>query len=273
MIGVLGILRVIAMSLFIMITVGPMGFVWVRKLLKKLMGKRGHVRLLHFTTYVLRYLWGAKVNLIGKIPEDGLLLANHTGWGDGIFIRYYFLISIVIKSELTDTPLKKFIFADSMASVATDRSNKRSMVESLGKMREDLEELSPLWFMFPEGKTSDGLQVLPFKSSLISMVFDENSKPVKDVYPVVLFYTKSNGKYMDKNMIKYYSRQGADNVFEHLKRIMCRRSVEVNLTVLPKVPQEFLSNRKTVAAYAHKQVSEFYNEQLEKNEVLAKEAL
>jgi 1-acyl-sn-glycerol-3-phosphate acyltransferase len=94
--------------------------------------------------------------------------------------------------------------------------------------------------IFPEGTTSDGTGLLPFKSSLLSAL-----EPVPQgvaVQPVLLDYGA------EAAAIAWIGEEhGLDNFLRILAR---RRPVEVCVRFLPVLTGEALANRKTMAAAA-----------------------
>jgi 1-acyl-sn-glycerol-3-phosphate acyltransferase len=98
--------------------------------------------------------------------------------------------------------------------------------------------------IFPEGTTSDGTGLLPFKSSLLSAF--EPLPPGIAVQPVMLDYGP------DAAQIAWVGEEhGLDNF---LRILASRRPVPVTVHFLPPLVGEQLANRKTMAQAAREAI-------------------
>lgn len=106
-------------------------------------------------------------------------------------------------------------------------------------MREALRETGTL-VIFPEGTTSDGTGVLPFKSSLLSAL--GGAPAGTTVQPVLLDYGRQSAS---------LAWVGDDPGPANFLRILARgRPVDVTVVFLPALAGAQLENRKTIAAAA-----------------------
>ncbi|ABG32202.1 1-acyl-sn-glycerol-3-phosphate acyltransferase [Roseobacter denitrificans] len=126
----------------------------------------------------------------GPAKTAGALVANHSSWLD-IFVlnattRAYF----VSKAEVAAWPGIGWL-ARATGTVFIERSRAKAAQQAL-VFAQRLGAGHRLLF-FPEGTSSDGLRVLPFKSSLFAAFFVPELHHVIQVQPVSLRYTAPEG--------------------------------------------------------------------------------
>ena len=125
------------------------------------------------------------------------------------------------------------------ATVFVARHDRASVAEQVGHVRIALLDTGTL-AIFPEGTTSDGTGLLPFKSSLLSAL-----EPLPEgiaVQPVLLDYGPEAAR------IAWVGEEhGLDNFLRLLAR---RRPIDLTVHFLPVLAGAALANRKTIAAAA-----------------------
>jgi 1-acyl-sn-glycerol-3-phosphate acyltransferase len=113
---------------------------------------------------VLRVL-NAEVQSTGKVPETGLLVSNHLGYLDILVLSALTPSVFVAKRDVKHWPVFGW-FARLGGTLFADRE-RRLQVGELSKELRSVLESGALVILFPEGTSSDGQTVLPFKSSLL----------------------------------------------------------------------------------------------------------
>lgn len=116
---------------------------------------------------ILRVL-DAEVTTRGPIPLKGLLVSNHLSYLDILVISATTPAVFIAKSEVKRWPVFGW-FAILSGSLFVQR-NRRSDVARLNREVARVLDTGGLVVLFPEGTSSDGRQVLPFKSSLLEPV-------------------------------------------------------------------------------------------------------
>jgi 1-acyl-sn-glycerol-3-phosphate acyltransferase len=113
-----------------------------------------------------RWLWifGVRTRVIGKPPTKGLLVANHIGYFDILILSATVPGIFVAKREVGEWPFFG-IGARLGGTLLVDRQNKLAVGEFGERMMEKLAE-NIVITMFPEGTSSDGSGVLPFRTPL-----------------------------------------------------------------------------------------------------------
>jgi 1-acyl-sn-glycerol-3-phosphate acyltransferase len=136
-----------------------------------------------FRGYLLRF-WGKYCCLIiginievkGKIPEPPfLLVSNHLSYID-IFVLFSQLRCLfVAKSDVKTWPLIGFI-VKTCGILFIDRNRKRDVKRVNEKISKNINEHQGI-ILFPEGTTSPGMDILPFRTSLLEF-------PASQAFPV-----------------------------------------------------------------------------------------
>jgi 1-acyl-sn-glycerol-3-phosphate acyltransferase len=109
--------------------------------------------------------------------------------------------------------------------------------------------------LFPEGTTSNGDRVQPFKKSL----FDAAVTTRSDILPLCLRYTGANHEPLtpaNRDAVLYY---GGVSFFQHVPRLLSLKSVDVEVIPLKIIRVHEKDARKGLAAQAHDAISAVYH--------------
>ena len=108
--------------------------------------------------------------------------------------------------------------------------------------------------IFPEGTSSDGNRVLPFKSSLFN-IFEKNLNAKISIQTMTIVYKKINGATMNKLDRKNITWHSNMNLIPNIFNVLKRLSIEVEVIF----NEEFLPNkkydRKKLALYCWKKIN------------------
>lgn len=182
---------------------------------------------------------GLRVHVEGpRVPRGTFLLANHVSWLDIPALAWAAGAAFVGHDGLATAPLLRWLcqMNDTVFIARHDRSSVAAQVEQI---RSAIRETGAL-AIFPEGTTSDGTAVLPFKSSLLSAL-DPAPEGIA-VQPVLLDYGRNAA-----DIAWIGGEQGPANV----RRILARPgSLHVTVRLLPPLAGDALANRKTMAGAA-----------------------
>lgn len=184
---------------------------------------------------------GCDITIVGKPAKHALLLSNHVSWLDipaiawatgSAFVGHSGLASIAVLKTLCSMNDTVFIARHDRGSVADQVEQVRTAIAGTGALT-----------FFPEGTTSDGTGLLPFKSSLLSAV--ENLPEGVPIQPVLLDYAEAPG----------IAWVGEEHGLDNFKRILARgRPVHLTVHFLPPLEGAELTNRKTMAAAAREAI-------------------
>jgi 1-acyl-sn-glycerol-3-phosphate acyltransferase len=117
-------------------------------------------------------LMGVSWRISGIAPQSGplLLVSNHVSWLDVMVLHVACYGRYVAKSEIKSWPVFGRI-AQGIDTLFIERSSRRDAHRVVTDMRQALEQ-GGIMVVFPEGTTSDGLQVLPFHANLFQAAID-----------------------------------------------------------------------------------------------------
>ncbi len=124
---------------------------------------------------VLR-IFGAELTVTGPIPKTGLLVSNHLSYLDVLVLGALAPAVFVAKREVKHWPVFGW-FACAAGTLFTDRE-KRSQVRFLTAALRAVLQTGALVVLFPEGTSSNGQTVLPFKSALLEPAAAADSLPI-----------------------------------------------------------------------------------------------
>lgn len=119
-----------------------------------------------------------------------LYVANHISWSDIVVLGSRILGSFVAKAEVETWPIFGWL-ADLQRTIYVKREARHKASEQSNAIVERLREGANI-ILFPEGTSSEGNMVLPFKTSLFSIT-DTPGLEHLWIQPVTITYTHLNG--------------------------------------------------------------------------------
>lgn len=112
---------------------------------------------------------GAKVTRIGTpLRRDVFFIANHLSWMDILALAGASGTAFVAKAELARAPVVGWL-AKLNRTVFVEREARMNVAEQINQLRE---ALADNWSVtvFPEGTTTDGQSLLPFKTAMLRVL-------------------------------------------------------------------------------------------------------
>jgi len=198
-------------------------------------------------------LWilGLRHVVRGRPVASGALVANHCSWLDILSLRAVRLIYFVSKAEVADWPVIGFITRITGTVFIERRRGEAKRQEEL--LLERIAARQVLAF-FPEGTSTDGLRVLPFKSSLFSAFFHDDHPADLLVQPVTVRYRPNPRSGLPASFYGWWGDMGFE---AHIWQVACRSHGAIAEVIFhePVRPRDF-PNRKTLAVYCHRKVAE-----------------
>ena len=235
------------LAVFLLVTLLGIPFQWLGVTLK-LPYRRSFPHRYH--RFIAR-LFGIHIKVLGPKPGDGvLLLANHTGWLDIVIFSAVAPVSFVAKSEVGSWPFFGTL-ARLQRTVFVERSRRSQTARAKNSIAARLAEGDTL-VLFPEGTSSDGNRVLPFKSALLSAAEAIPSGRVT-VQPVSTAYTGSHGMPMGREGRPFYAWYGDMELVPHLWEVLKTGPLDVVVQFHPPLRLDGM-DRKELAKLAESQV-------------------
>ena len=134
------------------------------------------------------HIAGARVVLEGApLAPHSLVIANHTSWLDILILGGTTATRFVSKAEIGRVPLIGWL-ADQNHTLYIERAERGDAHRQVARIAAALAAPQSL-VVFPEGTTSDGRTLLPFRSTLLHAVAPP--RPDVTVRPVALDYRDS----------------------------------------------------------------------------------
>ena len=201
-----------------------------------------------FPMYFLRWAaWviGARVRVHGvPLKRDVIFMPNHVSWFDIPVLGGITGSAFVSRAEIGEMFMLGWM-ARLNRTVFTKREAKLNIAEQINALREALADTWSV-VIFPEGTVTDGHSLLPFKTSMISVL--EPPPPGMLVQPVVIDYGP---------VAEWIAWLDQETGINNARRIFARPGTfTVNVYFLdPFDPHDF-PGRKNIAAQARKQIEE-----------------
>ncbi len=190
-------------------------------------------------------LAGARVERVGvPLKRDVFYIANHLSWIDILAIAGQSGTAFVAKEEIRDAPVVGWL-STLNRTVFVKRENRLGVAEQINQLRDALAENWSVT-VFPEGTTTDGRSLLPFKTPMLRVL--EPPPPGVLVQPVLLDYGAVGEE------IGWIGEESGVN---NAKRILARPgSFRVRVQFLdPFHPRDF-PGRKAIATESRRRIEE-----------------
>ncbi len=136
-------------------------------------------------------LCGLRLQAVGTpMTHHGAIVSNHAGWIDIFTLLTADRVYFVSKAEVARWPVVG-ILSRQIGTLYIERRRSATKVQA-GQMADRLRAGDRLCF-FPEGTSTDGRRVLPFRTALFSGLMDEDLRDEIWVQPVTLDYRPAAG--------------------------------------------------------------------------------
>jgi 1-acyl-sn-glycerol-3-phosphate acyltransferase len=126
----------------------------------------------------------------GNLPPSGgnlLVVSNHVSWLDVVVLHSVQPVRFIAKSDLARWPLAGRLIRDS-GTLFVERERRRD-THRVNRQAAAALAAGDVVAVFPEGTTTDGTTMLPFKSSLLQPIVDAEGH----VLPVAIRYRAADG--------------------------------------------------------------------------------
>ncbi|QFS82466.1 2-acyl-glycerophospho-ethanolamine acyltransferase [Roseivivax sp. THAF40] len=181
------------------------------------------------------------------LREHGALVANHTSWLDIFALNSRMNLYFVSKAEVAKWPGIGWL-ARATGTVFIERDRRRASEQT--RMFEWRLHHGHKLVFFPEGTSTDGLRVLPFKTTLFEAFLNPRIRHEMRLQAVTLRYHPPEGA-----PGHFYGWWGGMDFGSHLlKTLAAPRQGAVELIYHPPVRVDDFPNRKTLARHLEDQV-------------------
>jgi len=192
--GVVGWLRLVVRLVIYAVITAELVLVWaLAKGLERLVGgDKMSGAVVRLWARIGHSIAGLRLEIQGEeMQHGGAIVANHTSWTDIFVLHSASHIHFVSKAEVAGWPVIGWL-ARITGTIFIERKplEAKKQQELLAARIAGGDKLC----VFPEATSSDGLRVLPFKSTLFSVFHTEALKDLVWVQPVSVAYFPPKGK-------------------------------------------------------------------------------
>lgn len=205
----------------------------------------------HVTRTVCRLAFpilGMRYTVVGRpMRHRGAVVANHASWLDIFSLNACQSVYFVSKSEVAGWPLIGWL-ARATGTVFIARDPKAAK-EQQALFEARLRAGHKLLF-FPEGTSTDGLRVLPFKSTLFAAFYSQGLDQIMQIQPVSVIYRAPEGC-----SDRFYGWWGDMSFGSHLFKTLAQwRQGSVKVVFHAPVSVDAFPSRKELARHCEEAV-------------------
>lgn len=187
---------------------------------------------------------GARVTVTGTpLDRDVFYVSNHLSWIDIPIIGGLTGTAFVSQDKIADWPVVGWL-ARLNHTVFVSRTDRMAVGTQIDELRAALAEHQPIT-IFPEGTTTDGRSLLPFKASLFAVLLP----PPRSlrIQPVLLEFDKAG---------KALAWIGTETAPQNARRVFTRRgSFDVHVHFLEAFDPGDHPDRKAISAESRRRIA------------------
>lgn len=203
-------------------------------------------RLIQWWCTGLLTAFNIEVKKTGLPPSENTVLtntmfvANHVSWSDIHALNSVIPLRFIAKSEIKNWPIFGYLVSKAN-TLFIDRSKKQDAKRTIDIAYASLQSGDNLC-LFPEGTTTDGTEMKPFKSSLIQAAILAKSP----IWPVALHYPNA-----DSSINTQIAYAGETTLVESMRSMLLQKKPVIVLHFLaPITPAEYEAmDRRTLTLH------------------------
>lgn len=184
-----------------------------------------------------------KVVTFGELPapdiQGVMFVANHISWSDVHALNSLIPLRFIAKSDIKNWPIFGYL-AQKNNTLFIDRSKRQEAGHIAHTTAKGLIAGDNLCF-FPEGTTTEGSLVLPFKSSVLQAAISANAQ----IWPIAIRYVNPDGS-INKKM----AYAGENTLTESMQQVLMQKNPVVELHFLTPIDTNG-QNRRDLAKAAY----------------------
>jgi 1-acyl-sn-glycerol-3-phosphate acyltransferase len=188
------------------------------------------------------FLMGMRLTIRGRpMRQRGAIVANHASWLDIFTLNACDRIYFVSKAEVAGWPGIGWL-ARATGTVFIARKGAEALLQKA--LFEARLRAGHRLLFFPEGTSTDGLRVLPFKPTLFAAFFEDGLRDILHVQPVTVIYRAPEGA--DP---RFYGWWGEMGFGPHLLKVLAaRRNGAVEVVFHTPLAVADFADRKALSA-------------------------
>jgi len=197
---------------------------------------------------------GLRVRVHGapSVRDRTLFCANHVSYLDIIVLGALADARFVAKKDVATWPL--FGLLAKLADTLFVTRDRRAALGDCAELKDALDAGHKL-FLFPEGTSSNGLSVLPFRSTLFAAVEPQRTQPDVVMQPVSITYARyADGRKLKGELTDLYAWYGDMTLAGHLLSVFGLKGCVIDVTFMPTIRPAAFPDRKSLASACERAV-------------------
>lgn len=189
------------------------------------------------------HIFGVRIRQVGKRAGHGatgcMVVGNHQGYLDPIALMAAMPCTFVTSVDMGEQAIIGSIIRGS-GCLTVERRNRRNAGNDMAMITSVLHRGCPI-ALYPEGTSSDGSNILPFKSAMLEAAVVAKVP----LQPVLMRFTSVNRQALTaggRDRICWY---GDMTFFDHIFRFLCLSRIGITFTYLPRIPA--MEDRRTLS--------------------------
>jgi 1-acyl-sn-glycerol-3-phosphate acyltransferase len=196
---------------------------------------------LQYATRRFLRIFSATIRTSGPVPKNGLLVCNHLSYVDILVLASLTPAVFVAKREVKSWPVFGW-FARLAGTLFVDRERRTRVGQTTNEIQSALDQ-GALVILFPEGTSSGGETVLPFKSSLL----EPATRQTESLFAGLIGYEIEDGDVSEE--VCYWKDM---TLLPHLVNLLSKRTIHT--TVRFTQLREGSTDRKELAKQLHSEI-------------------
>lgn len=193
---------------------------------------------------------GVRHQTEGKLSPDRplLLVSNHVSWLDIVVLGAVAPLSFAAKLEMKNWPVFGTL-ARLQRTVFVDRERRSSAAKQADDIASRM-TAKEIMVLFPEGTTTDGNKLAPFKTPLFEaakLSLKESQEQTAVVQPIAIRYTHLHGLPIGRAERPHIAWPGEVGLWESLSKLLRERALDVTVSIGKPIALSQESNRKIIA--------------------------
>jgi len=210
----------------------------------------------HFWQKCVCGIFRLKVSVIGTPlrKQQVIYVSNHLSYLDIPVIGSIIPASFVAKKDVSSWPV--FGFLSRLQQTAFIDRSRNAAAKETSALDIMLNERKSL-ILFPEGTSTDGTEVVPFKSSLFSLALkkDVNNPPIQPFAIKIISVDRHPPATQELRDIYAWHRNMTTELPQHLWRFSLSRGARIELEFFPAIHTDENSDRKILAGNCYQTIA------------------
>ena len=192
--------------------------------------KRRKLRAIQIWSLRVLASCGMKLETFGTLPQEGqaqLLISNHISWLDIMAVNGAFPGRFVAKDDVAKWPVVGYLATQAQTVYVSRNKGTKGNTAKIATVTEALKNGDTVT-IFPEGTSTEGYEILPFKPSFFQTAYDAGVP----IIPMLCRYPNPDGT--SPNLQAAYV--GDTSLWQSVCMIISQPSSKVELHFLEPVP-------------------------------------